>query len=242
MNGINAAVVTGASSGVGEATARALAGIGMDLALVARRRERLERLGEDVRAAGGRALVVPADLSDPQAAQKAMEEVLGALGRVDLLVNCLGTNLPRRRLSELSVDDWDVLLATNLSAVFYCVRAVLPGMRQRGAGLIVSVSSVAGLRPSVLSGAAYSAAKAGLNALSACINLEEGMNGIRSCVIAPGDIDTEILDKRPEPPPPEARDRMLQPEDVANLIVTVVQQPERALVEELIVRPAHPSG
>jgi NAD(P)-dependent dehydrogenase (short-subunit alcohol dehydrogenase family) len=230
------ALVTGASSGVGAATARALAGIGMEVGLVARRRERLELLAEEIRAAGGRALPTPADLSHPETAKRAVDQVLDALGGVDLLVNCLGTNVPRRRLSELSTADWDALLATNLSAIFYCVRAVLPGMR-RGGGLIISVSSVAGLRPSVLSGAAYSAAKAGLNALSTCINLEEGANGVRSCVIAPGDIDTEILDKRPDPPPPEVRARMLRPEDVANLIVAVVQQPERALVEELVVRP-----
>ena len=237
MTELRTAIITGASSGVGEATARALAELGMDLALVARRHERLEGLAKHLPAQGRGPLIVPADLRDAAAAQRAMDEALHVLGTIDVLVNCAGSNVPRRRLSELSVQDWDSLVAINLSAVFYCVRAVLPSMRERGSGLIISVSSIAGLRPSALSGAAYSAAKAGLNALSACINLEEGQQGIRSCVICPGDIDTEILDKRPEPPSAEARAHMLRARDVADLIAAVIRQPDRVLLDEIVVRP-----
>ena len=168
---------------------------------------------------------------------QAVREALDALGSAEVLVNCLGTNVARRQLAVMSLGDWDGVVATNLSAVFYCLHAVLPAMRERGAGLIVSISSVAALQPSVLSGSAYSAAKAGLNALSACINLEERENGIRSCVICPGDINTELLDRRPTPPTAEARARMVQPEDVAELVVALVHRPLRVLVDEIVVRP-----
>lgn len=238
VNDTRTAVVTGASSGVGAATALALARMGIQVAVMARRLERLHDVVRQIERAGGRAVAKAADLSDASAAEQAMGEVVEALGQVDALVNCLGTNLPNRALTELSIADWDMLLATNLSAVFYCVHAVLPAMRSRGGGLIVSVSSLAGARPATLSGAGYSAAKAGLNMLSGCINAEEGRNGIRSCVIVPGDIDTELLERRPRPPTPEERSRMLQSEDVASLIVAVVEQPERALVEEIYVRPS----
>ena len=231
------AIVTGASSGVGAATALALAEIGMDVALVARRVERLDHLASRVARHGRSVSVVAADLTDANAAERAMSEALHEMGQVDVLVNCVGTNVPKRALSELSVEDWDLLVSANLSAVFYCVHAVLPAMRARGSGLIVSVSSVAGIRASPLSGAAYSAAKAGLNMLSACINVEEGSNGIRSCIVAPGDIDTELLERRPHPPTDEQRARMLRPEDVAAIIVSVVQQPERVLLEQVEVRP-----
>jgi NADP-dependent 3-hydroxy acid dehydrogenase YdfG len=240
MEDARTAVITGASSGVGAATAVSLARAGTLVALVARRRERLEALARKIEGATTRPLVIPADLTDSQAAESAMHEALSGLGHVDVLVNCLGTNVPRRALADLSIADWDALVATNLSAVFYCVHAVLPAMRKRGSGLIVSVSSLAGTRANTLSGSGYSAAKAGLNMLSGCINAEEGSNGIRSCVIIPGDIDTELLEQRPRPPSQEERSRMLRAEDVAGLIVSVIDQPERALVEQIVVRPSKP--
>jgi NADP-dependent 3-hydroxy acid dehydrogenase YdfG len=235
MEDARTAVITGASSGVGAATAVSLARAGTRLALVARRTDRLEALATQIGGAS-RPLVIPADLTDSQAAESAMHEALSGLGHVDVLVNCLGTNVPRRALADLSIADWDSSVATNLSAVFYCVHAVLPAMRKRGSGLIVSVSSLAGTRANTLSGSGYSAAKAGLNMLSGCINAEEGSNGIRSCVIIPGDIDTELLEQRPRPPSQEERSRMLRAEDVAALIVSVIDQPEHALVEQIVVR------
>ncbi len=231
------AIVTGASSGVGAATGRALAEMGLSVALVARRRERLEQVAAEIVATGGRALPIAADLADAQSAREAMERALDELGSVDVLVSCLGANVPERALSSLSVADWDSTVATNLSAVFYCLHTVLPAMRHRGSGLIVAISSLAGLRPSALSGAGYSAAKAGLNALCRSVNLEETSSGIRTCVIAPGDIDTELLDQRPELPSAEARERMLRPEDIARLVVAVLAQPPHMVLDEIVVYP-----
>jgi NADP-dependent 3-hydroxy acid dehydrogenase YdfG len=232
------ALIAGASSGVGAATARALARLGLSLALVARREERLRELTEEIRATGGTAVFAVADVSRPDACQRAVEAAVKHVGSVDVLVNAAGTNVPNRRLDNLAIDDWDAIIATNLSGAFYLVRAVLPAMRSRRRGLIVHISSVAGLQPSALSGAAYSASKAGLNALSACTNLEEGTNGVRSCVILPGDIDTELLDRRPQPPDTGARAHMLRAEDVAALVVAAVQMPPGALLESMTVRPA----
>jgi NADP-dependent 3-hydroxy acid dehydrogenase YdfG len=235
---LQTAIITGASSGVGAATAFALSDLGLDLALIARREERLNDLAQRLADRGGHAITVAADLSEAETAQSAIRQALEELGSCDVLVSCIGTNIPQRRLDRLSIPDWHHVLATNLSSIYYCVHTVLPSMRERGSGLIISISSIAGIWPSVLSGAVYCASKAGLNALSACINLEERENGIRSCVICPGDIDTEIMGKRPQPPSEEARQRMLQPEDVAELVAEVIRQPERALVEQIVVRPA----
>jgi NAD(P)-dependent dehydrogenase (short-subunit alcohol dehydrogenase family) len=170
-----------------------------------------------------------------------MSEGERALGSIEALALCHGTNIPRRRLDVLTVEDWDAVIAANLSSAFYCFHAVAPGMRDRGGGRIVAISSVAALRPSSLSGAAYSASKTGLNALCAVINQEEAANGILATAILPGDINTEIMDKRPEPPPREARARMLQPEDIARIVVQVLTAPDRVFLEEIVVRPSHPA-
>jgi len=237
MNHPQTALIAGASSGVGAATARALADLGMDVALIARRADRLERLAGDVRASGRAAHALPADLARSGEADRAMGAALAALGSLDVLVYAAGINVRDRRLDALSIANWDAIIAANLSGAFYCVHAALPAMRARGRGLIVFISSVAASRPSALSGAAYSASKAGLNALATCINLEESDHGIRACTIEPGDIDTDLLDQRPRRPTPEQRTTMLRPEDIASLVAQVVRQPPNVLVQNLTVRP-----
>ena len=137
------------------------------------------------------------------------------LGAIDILVNNAGTNLARRKLTELSVEDFDRVVDVNLKGAYYCVHEVLPKMRERRQGLIINVSSVAGVRASVLGGTAYSASKFGMSALSLMIGLEEGANGIRSCMICPGEVNTPILEDRPVVPTAEKRAVMLQPEDLA---------------------------
>jgi NAD(P)-dependent dehydrogenase (short-subunit alcohol dehydrogenase family) len=226
-------IITGASSGVGEAVARAFAELGCDLALVARRGDRLRALGAEL----DHVIPIVADLSSAGDAARAMVEAEKHLGSVDALVLCHGTNVPRRRLDLLTVQDWDTIVAANLSSAFYCLHAVLPGMRARG-GRIIAISSIAALRPTPLGGAAYAASKAGLNALCSVLNQEERSSGILATVIAPGNIDTEIMDKRPEPPSPDARTRMLRPEDIARMVVDVLSYPDRVWTEEIIVHPS----
>jgi NAD(P)-dependent dehydrogenase (short-subunit alcohol dehydrogenase family) len=137
----------------------------------------------------------------------------------------------------LSVQDFHRVIDANLNGTFHCVRAVLPGMRRAGGGTIVVIVSDAGMSASAKAGAAYVASKFGQRGLVQSINAEERGHGVRATAIFPGDINTPLLDKRPVPPPPEARAKMLQPEDLAACAMLAINLPERAIIEELLVRP-----
>jgi NAD(P)-dependent dehydrogenase (short-subunit alcohol dehydrogenase family) len=152
-------------------------------------------------------------------------------------VNCAGINVAKRSLAELSSDDYRHIVDVNLNGAFYCVHEFLPSMRAAGDGTIVNVISDAGLSANRVSGAAYIAAKFGLTGLTATINAEERRNGIRACAVFPGEINTPLLDRRPTPPPPEARQKMLQAEDVAACVMLAIDLPTRATVEQIVVRP-----
>lgn len=228
-------VITGAGSGVGRAVAQLFARAGWRIALVGRRREALEET-----AAGADAAIVsvfPCDVGDPVAVKGMAADVLARFGRVDVLLNGAGTNTPRRSWRELAHEDYHALLAANLHGAFYCVEAFLPSMRAQGGGTVININSEAGRLASPKAGMAYVASKFGLAGLTQSLNAEERGNGIRACSIFPGDIDTPILEKRPQPPTPEARALMLQPEDVAHCVWLAATLPSRAIVEELIIRP-----
>jgi NAD(P)-dependent dehydrogenase (short-subunit alcohol dehydrogenase family) len=152
-------------------------------------------------------------------------------------VNSAGTNIPRRGIEVLSLEDFRALIDVNLYGTFHFVHAVLPVMRKQGAGTIVNVVSDAGLVANAKAGAAYVASKFGVTGLTQSINAEQRHNGIRATAIFPGDIDTPLLEKRPQPPTAEARAKMLQPEDVAECVMLAINLPDRAVVEQLVVRP-----
>jgi NAD(P)-dependent dehydrogenase (short-subunit alcohol dehydrogenase family) len=235
-------LVTGAGSGVGRATVLRFASAGWRAALLGRRAEALlGTIGLSAREARERLAVFPCDLADASAIEITAAAILARFGRIDVLVNAAGTNIPRRALGELSRADYESVMSANLHAVLYLVQAFLPEMRARGAGTIINVGSEAGKQASAKSGAAYVLSKFGLTGLTQTINAEERANGIRGCCIFPGDIDTPLLEKRAAPPPPEARTRMLQPEDVAEAVWFVANLPARATVEELVIRPTRPS-
>jgi NAD(P)-dependent dehydrogenase (short-subunit alcohol dehydrogenase family) len=232
------ALVTGAGSGVGRATALKFAAEGWRVALVGRRPEALrETITLAPRAARPRLAACPCDLGDADAVAAMAREVLARFGRIDVLVNAAGTNIPRRALGELSRADYAAVLDANVNGVLYLVQALLPAMRRQGAATIVNVSSEAGKQASAKAGAAYVVSKFGLIGLTQTINAEERPNGIRACCVLPGDINTPLLEKRPAPPPPEARARMMQPEDVAACVWFAATLPARATVEEILVRP-----
>ena len=231
------AVVTGAGSGVGQATALRLAEAGWRVALVGRRRE---PLNDTVRLAGERAaqlVPVPCDIRDAAAVARMAERVASGLGEVELLVNAAGTNAPRRALEVLSLLDYQDMMDTNLNGAYFCVQAFLPGMRRRGSGTIVNIVSDAGKAASPKAGPAYVMSKFGLAGLTQSLNAEERGRGVRACAIFPGDIDTPLLDKRPQPPGPEARARMLRPEDLAECVLLCVNLPAQAIAEEIVIRP-----
>jgi len=231
------AVVTGAGSGVGQAVAIELASAGWSVALVGRREKAL--YDTIARAGPGAApmLAVPCDIADPEEVSAMARIVLAQFSAIQVLVNAAGTNLARRGLDVLSIEDYRRVIDTNLNGAFYCVHELLPAMRKAGGGTIVNIVSDAGLVANAKAGAAYVASKFGLTGLTQSINAEERGHGIRACAIFPGDINTPLLDKRPSPPPAEARQAMLQPEDVAQCVMLAINLPERAVVEQLVLRP-----
>jgi NAD(P)-dependent dehydrogenase (short-subunit alcohol dehydrogenase family) len=229
-------VITGAGSGVGRAVAQLFAREGWRTALIGRRVDALEETAAGLGPAADTA-VYPCDVGDPAAVKQMAADVLSRFGSVDVLVNAAGTNVPRRSWRELAHEDYHALLAANLHGAYYCVEAFLPGMRERGAGTVVNINSEAGRLASPKAGVAYVSSKFGLAGLTQALNAEERANGIRACSIFPGDIDTPILDKRPQPPSKEARAVMLKAEDVAECVKLAVTLPPRAIVEELLIRP-----
>jgi NAD(P)-dependent dehydrogenase (short-subunit alcohol dehydrogenase family) len=232
------AVITGAGSGVGRAVATRLLRDGWRVAVIGRREDALRETVQRAGAAKNQALVCPCDVGKPAEVDAMAARVLAAFGgAVSVLVNAAGTNIPRRSLEVVSVEDFQSVIDANLTGSFLTARAFLPGMRQRGEGTIVNVVSDAGLQSSPKAGAGYAASKFGQRGLTQSINAEERGRGIRACAILPGDIDTPLLEKRPEPPPAEARQRMLRPEDVAECVMLAIKLPQHAVVEELLIRP-----
>jgi NAD(P)-dependent dehydrogenase (short-subunit alcohol dehydrogenase family) len=230
---MNTAVVTGAGSGVGKAVALRFAAEGWQVALVGRRLEPLAETTAIANSKDGRLAVFPCDVSAPDAVAALGTAVLARFGAVDVLVNAAGINVTRRSFEALSLDDWHAVLATNLHGAYYCVRAFLPGMRARRTGTIININSDVGKVARDLAGPAYVSSKFGLMGLTQQINAEERGHGVRACSICPKDINTPLLDKRPQPPSAEARGRMLQPEDLADCVWLVATLPSRAVVDEI---------
>jgi NAD(P)-dependent dehydrogenase (short-subunit alcohol dehydrogenase family) len=227
------AVVTGAGSGVGRAIALKFASEGWQVALVGRTPATLTETADLAGSAADRCAVFACDVSSSDSVDTMGDAVLARFGHVDVLVNAAGINVPRRSFATLSLDDWHAVLATNLHGAYYCVRAFLPSMRERGNGTIININSDVGKIARDLAGAAYVSSKFGLRGLAQQINAEERSHGIRACSICPRDVNTPLLDKRPQPPSPEARARMLQPGDLAACAWLVATLPPRAIVDEI---------
>jgi NAD(P)-dependent dehydrogenase (short-subunit alcohol dehydrogenase family) len=230
----NTAVITGAGSGVGRAVALKFAGEGWNVALVSRRSETLsETIALARPEARDRLAPFACDVSDAAAVAAMGEAALARFHAVDVLVNAAGINVPRRSFQALSLEDWHAVLDTNLHGAYYCVRAFLPGMRARATGTIININSDVGKIARDLAGPAYVSSKFALSGLTQQINAEERRHGVRACSICPRDINTPLLDKRPQPPAPEVRAGMIQPEDMAACVWLVATLPSRAIVEEI---------
>ena len=232
-----AALITGASSGIGRATALLFAREGAAVALLARRQDELEKVAGEIRAAGGRAEVCAADLEDGDATRAAVEAAGAKLGKLDVVVYAAGTNIPQRAIAVLSAADWETLVKANLSGAFHVTQAALPRMREQKSGLLIYLSSGAVQRPDV-SGVAYQATKHAMVGLAHGTREEEKGNGIRTTVLFPGLTETPLLNKRPVPTPPEVVAKALQPEDVASACLFIATLPPRARVPEMQLVPA----
>jgi NADP-dependent 3-hydroxy acid dehydrogenase YdfG len=231
--------VTGASSGIGAAAAKRLSQAGAIVVLSGRRSERLHALSETL---PGENRVEPLDISDQSAVTSVLERILDAFGRLDILVHSAGLNVRARDLKQLSTSDWNTVIDVNLNGAFYCCHAVLPIMHAQQEGLIINISSWAGRFVSRVSGAAYSTAKHGLNAMTESINQQYCADGIRASAICPGEVATEILDARPQPVSAEDRAKMVQPEDLGDLILYVCQTPRHVCLNEITISPTWNRG
>ncbi len=229
--------ITGAGTGIGQAVALAFAKEGCRVALTGRTAATLADTLHLVQQAGGQAMAVPADVADAAAVAQAHAAVVAAWGDPEILVNNAGTNAKKRHWADLAPDDMAMVLDVNLRGPFLCSLAVLPAMRARRAGLLIHVASVAGTGIFSVSGPTYTASKHGTRAMSATINAEEGIHGIRSVCINPGEVATPILDTRPRPPSAEERAIMIQPEDIAAAAVFAARMPARTCMAEMTITP-----
>ena len=228
--------ITGGGSGIGLAGAMALVKAGVHVVISGRTAHTNDSALAALQAQGS-AQAILLDVADKHAVKAAAELIVQTHGRIDLLVNSAGTNATARNFDVVTAEAWDDVVNINLNGLFYAVHAVLPVMRQQQGGLIINVSSWAGLYASKLTGPAYNATKRAVLALTESINMEECLNGIRATSLLPGEVATPILDKRPVPPSDEQRARMVQAEDMGEAILFVAQMPARACINELIISP-----
>ena len=234
--------ITGAGSGMGRAAALAAAQDGRPIALSGRRPEVLEEVAREVRELGGTALPVPLDVTDREAVRAAAARIAQELGPIEALVLSAGMNAPRRYWRDQDLEEFAAITDTNLLGPVSVIDAVLPGMRERGAGTIVLISSYSAWRFSPDAGAAYSSSKTALGPLVATLNAQENRHGIRACHLCPGDVDSDFLDRRPAVPGARERAVMLSPEDVGRAVAFVLTSPPHVVIDELVISPAKPAA
>jgi len=230
------ALVTGGGSGIGAGCAIALAQEGCRVIVSGRREDKLREVASSA-GVDGRIFCCAADVGNRAEAAALVKWAEQQLGKIDIVVNCAGVNTPKRLMSDIDPADWDTVMTVNATGAFNCLHAALPAMRERKDGLIINIVSTSGVRAGLLGGVAYSASKFAMAALGTCVALEEKDRGIRVTNIYPGEVETPILDKRPVPVSKEHRARILQPSDVADMVVAIALLPPRAHVAEMLIKP-----
>ena len=235
------ALVTGASSGIGEAAAVALAAAGAAVAVTARRADRLQQLVQRIESGGGRAIALPANVAEERAAKGVVAGTVDRLGRLDILVNSAGV-IQAGGVEHANLDEWRRVIEINLLAALYTSHAAIPHMKSQGGGDIVNISSTAGRRASA-DFLPYSVSKFGLTALNDGMRQELGQQGIRVCIIEPGATTTEVAEgitdaaSRDRIRKHVSKDGAMKPEDIAAAIMLAVCLPRRANVVQLQIRP-----
>jgi short-subunit dehydrogenase len=229
------ALITGASSGIGKATALAFAKAGIDLALVSRSREKLEAVAVAAKHTGVEAQIYAVDLASVGQVKAQIQAIAAEFGNIDILVNSAGMAYTAS-LSETPLEDWQQVINLNLTSVFQCIMGILPGMRDRGSGTIINIVSIAG-KQAFANWGAYSVSKAGLIALSQTLAQEERAHGIRVTAICPGAVNTELWDTETVNANFD-RSKMLTPEIVAQSILHTALLPPQAVIDELTLMPS----
>ena len=225
------AVITGAGRGIGAAIARQLSSLGAATVLCGRARATLESTAKLITKSGGKAEALACDVTSLQSVEAAAKHVEASLGRVDIVVNNAGVGGFGGPLHQLSPDNWEKILNTNLRGVYYMTRAFAPLMIRARSGHIVNISSLAG-KNALPNGAAYAASKWGLNGLSYSLAEELRAHNIRVAVICPGSTNTDLSPHAGKDPA-----KMLQPEDVAHAVAMLVTQSPQSFVSEILLRP-----
>lgn len=234
--------VTGAGTGIGQAGAVALAEAGSQVVISGRRAEVLEETAAAIAKVGGAAVIEPLDVADEPAVNAVAGRIAERWGRCDILVNSAGINVQQRHWGKISNADFERVIAINLNGAFFCTQAVLPMMREREDGLVINVSSWAGRFNSFVTGPAYGASKFGMCAMSENLNIEEGVHGIRACALCPGEVSTPILDNRPIPVSAEDRAKMVQSDDMGEVILFIARMPKHVCLNEIVVSPTWNRG
>jgi 3-oxoacyl-[acyl-carrier protein] reductase len=224
------ALVTGAARGIGEAIGKELAAMGAKVVLAARDEAQLERVKLEIEAAGGSAEVARLDLLDEESVRELAKLVESKYGRCDILVNNAGIGLMGKPLHEMSPEDWDRQMGTNLRGPYLMIRAFAPMMIAAKSGHIINISSLAGHNP-LPNGAGYSASKWGLNGLTYSVAEEMRPHNIRVSVVAPGSVNTGFGRNQ------GSSDRKVQPTDVAKVVAMLVMQAPQSFVSEVLLRP-----
>ena len=240
------AAVTGATSGIGEATALALAGAGASVALAGRREDRLNALAERIEDDGGRALAIPTDVGDEAQASAFVQRAHDELGGLNILINNAGVML-LGPVTGADTEEWRRMINANCFGVLYCTHAALPLLGEAGGGDVVNVSSVAG-RQANLGSAVYNMTKWGVNGFTEGLRQEALHAGVRVSVVEPGMVATELLDHNENPAVLQAAEKLreqvgtpLSADDIARIILYIVSQPAHVAVNEVLIRPTRQS-
>lgn len=226
------AVVVGGGSGIGASLARALFHAQAQVAIGGRRLAALEETASDTSI-----VCCSVDVADRQSTADFFRWAEETLGWIDILVIAAGINIRNRSMADMKPEDWDRLIGINATGAYHCMYHVLPGMRKRKSGTILNISSVAGKRALALGGVGYSASKFAMTALGSCVSNEVASDGVRVVNLYPGEVNTPILDNRPVPVSEEHRLGILQPDEVSELVMAVLNLPESVHVPELVIKP-----
>jgi len=226
--------ITGAGSGIGQNAAIRLSALGMKVILSGRN---LKSLKETSLSCSNDNVIKVCDISNKVSVKQISLEIEKEFENVDVLINCAGINIQNRDWDSINENDWDEVIQTNISGLFYCCRAVIPIMKKNMDGLIINVSSWSGNHVSLLSGVSYTSSKHALNAMTETINMKYCNVGIRACALCPGEVATPILDKRPKKLTQEQKSKMLQPDDLGETIAFLCQMPKHVCVNEITISP-----
>ncbi len=228
--------ITGGGTGIGAGIARGLAEAGCKVTVGGRRLEPLEQLAASVHSTYPIESHV-LDVANSKSVETFFESVRAKQGDVDILVNSAGVNIQNRTMEAMKPEDWDRVMQINASGAYYCMHQVLPAMRARRDGLVINITSVAGKRAISLGGVVYCASKFAMTALGTAVSNEVRNEGVRITNVYPGEVNTPILENRPVKVSDEHKAAILQPEDIASLIVTICMLPPRAHVPEIVIKP-----